>query len=143
MLYANKVIYPENDPVVPFAYDQVLADEEGNEPPTPDAKFWGLEGELLRDLLDWITTARDLTGMGARCAVLVMYLGRADLIKPNSLRAIARLPDAPSASALSKALIELETKYNLRTSPIQKPRWSRQIFSKSAKCAHEERRPQQ
>jgi hypothetical protein len=132
----------DREPVTDFDYDKILDSLDGAPPPDIDNEFWALEGALLVDILRWITTAKNLTGIGARCLVLTLIL-RPELIRASSLRQIGRMPDAPSASALSKCLLELEKKYGLRPSPIQKPAWTRQIFSKSARCAHQERRLQQ
>jgi hypothetical protein len=127
------------EPVTQFDYAAVLAALDGlPELPDPDSEFWALEGELLIDLCRWLTEAKTLSSIGARTLMLVLYL-RPEIIKPTSLRQISKMPNAPCPATLSKALLQLEEKYGLRRSPIQKAQWVRARFSRSASVAYQNR----
>jgi hypothetical protein len=132
----------DREPVTDFDYDKILDSLDGAPLPDIDSEFWALEAALLTDILSWFLEAKNLSGVGARCATLVMYL-RPQLLRQRSLREISKMENAPTAAALSKCLLQLETKFNLKPGRVQKPAWSREVFSRSARAAHEERRPPQ
>jgi hypothetical protein len=132
----------DREPTVDFDFSKVIDNLDGSPVADIDNEFWALEAQLLTDILSWFLEAKNLSGVGARCATLVMYL-RPQLLRQRSLREISKLENAPTAAALSKCLLQLETKFGLKPGRIQKPGWSREVFSKSARCAHEQRRPQQ
>jgi hypothetical protein len=120
------------EPTVAFDY----AGFDPAEPNSFDAAFWSAQAAFLADILAWITTARDLNGMGARVATLVLYL-RPQLLNQTSLREISKLPNAPTAAALSKAMIELQERYSLHLGNYQKPAWARERYRRSAIVAHQ------
>src|SRR5262252_6525458 len=88
------------EPRVDFDYGML----DGQELPGVDTEFWRAQGELLVDILRWLTTPRSLAGAGARCHVLSLYLN-ASIAGKSSLREIAAMPEAPTVAALSKAML--------------------------------------
>ena len=122
-----------HEPSIGFDYDAIDA-----QPLTVDEEFWHAQGELLGDVLRWLTRARSLNGIGARCCVLALYLNP-DVIKKSSLKQIASMRGAPGTAALSKAMLEFQRRYDLKPAPYQKIFWMRERYRRSAIVAHEQR----
>jgi hypothetical protein len=119
------------EPCTDFDYTSL----DVSELPELDQAFWSAQGELLHDVLLWLTEANNLSSVGARCLTLCLYL-RPELIRASSLRELSKMENAPTAACLSKALCELEEKYGLRPGCFQKPAWARERFRRSAIAAH-------
>jgi hypothetical protein len=113
-------------PSVQFDYDALDQDE-----PVADNEFWAAQGELLGDILRWLTAPRSLSRVGARCYVLSLYLNPA-IIGKCSLKQIATMRGSVGVSALSKAMIEFQKNYNLRPGNYQKVLWMRDRYRRSA-----------
>jgi hypothetical protein len=123
------------EPIVTFDYGAL----DPREPVGFDAEFWTAQGEFLGDVLRWLTIPRSLSGIGARCCTLVLYLNPG-LINKSALREISAMPGAPGAAALSKAMIEFQDRYGLHLGNYQKPGWARERYSRSAIVAHQQSR---
>jgi hypothetical protein len=113
-------------PSVQFDYDALDREE-----PVADAEFWAAQGELLGDILRWLTAPRSLSQMGARCCVLSLYLNPA-IIGKCTLKQIATMRGSPGVSALSKAMIEFQKSYALKPGYYQKALWMRERYRRSA-----------
>ena len=113
-------------PRVDFDYGALDRDQ-----PIADAEFWAAQGELLGDILRWLTAPRSLSRVGARCYVLSLYLNPA-IIGKCSLKQIAMMRGSPGVSALSKAMIEFQEHYGLRPGNYQKVLWMRERYRRSA-----------
>jgi hypothetical protein len=120
-----------HEPSVGFDFEGL----DVSEVPGVDEQFWGAQAELLADLLRWATVPHSLAHVGARVVVLVLYLNPR-LINKSSLAEISRMRGAPSRAALSKALLEFQRRYELKTSYFQKPSWACERFRRSAIAAH-------
>jgi hypothetical protein len=123
------------EPTVAFDFDAL----DPQEPVEFDTQFWSAQGEFLHDILLWLTTARSLSGVGARCYALSLYLSPG-LITKSALREIAAMKGAPTAACLSKAMIELQERYSLHLGNYQKPGWAREVYRRSAIAAHQQPR---
>lgn len=121
---------------VDFPYDEIDGESE---PESIDDTFWHLQGELLGEILRFLTVPRTLAGMGSRVATLALYLNPA-LIEQTSLKEIGRLHDDASSTALSKALLLLQDKFKLHKAHFQKAEHLRERFRRSAIVGHEERK---
>jgi hypothetical protein len=127
-----------HEPWVGFDYDAIdLAQSL-----TPDEEFWHAQGELFGDVLRWLTSARSLSRMGARCCVLALYLNP-KLISKSSLEEISRMRGSPGRAALSKAMLEFQRRYGLRPAAYQKLLWMRERYRRSAILAHQQRAREQ
>jgi hypothetical protein len=113
-------------PSVQFDYDALDREE-----PVADAEFWAAQGELLGDILRWLTAPRSLSRVGARCYVLSLYLNPA-IINKCTLKQIATMRGSVGVSALSKAMIEFQNNYGLRPGNYQKVLWMRERYRRSA-----------
>jgi hypothetical protein len=114
-------------PSVQFDYGALDQDES----PVADAEFWAAQGELLGDILRWLTAPRSLSRVGARCYVLTLYLNPA-IINKCTLKQIATMRGSVGVSALSKAMIEFQKNYGLRPGNYQKVLWMRERYRRSA-----------
>ena len=123
-----------NEPFVGFDYTAV----DSPKSLTLDEEFWQAQGELLGDVLRWMTTPRSLAGIGARCCALALYLNP-ELINKSSLEEISRMTGSPCRAALSKAMLEFQRRYNLKPSHYQKPVWMRERYRRSALLAHQQK----
>jgi hypothetical protein len=122
-----------HEPSIGFDYDAI----DVRSPLTADEEFWQAQGELLGDVLRWLTQARSLSGMGARCCVLALYLNP-EVIKKSSLKQIASMHGAPGRAALSKAMLEFQRRYSLKPAQYQKVFWMRDRYRRSAIVAHQQ-----
>ena len=123
-----------HEPVVGFDYAAL----DGERSISLDDEFWHAQGELLGDVLRWVTTPRSLSGIGARCCALALYLNP-DLINKSSLEEISHMRGSPCRAALSKAMLEFQRRYQLKPSHYQKAIWMRERYSRSAIVAHQQR----
>jgi hypothetical protein len=121
-------------------FDYTAIDSNSEEPLTPDAEFWAAQGELLGDILRWLTRPRSLSAMGARCCLLALYLNP-DIVNKCRLADISCMKGAPGPAALSKAMIEFQRRYNLKPSYYQRPLWMRERYRRSAIVAHQHKEP--
>lgn len=128
--------YPSNngyEPSVGFDYaalDDMTVDI--------DAQWWNAQGQLLNDILCWMTSPHSLARIGARCCLLAFYLNP-EIINKSRLQDIASMPGSPSKAALSKAMIEFQKRYNLNPAVYQRPLWMRERYRRSAIVAHQTR----
>jgi hypothetical protein len=123
------------EPVVAFDYGAL----DAREPVGFDEEFWAAQGEFLHDILLWLTVPRSLSGMGARCCTLALYLSP-ELINKSALREISAMPGSPTAAALSKAMLEFQERYRLHLGHYQKPAWMRERYRRSALVADQQSR---
>ena len=123
---------------VDFDYDSI----DGREVPTEsvDETFWRNQGELLGEILRWLTVPKTLAGMGQRVATLALYLNP-ELIDQKALTDIEKLDGAPvSGAALSKALLTFQAKHGAHRGYFQKAAYLSDTYSRSATVVHEQRR---
>ncbi len=118
------------------AFDYAALD--GHLPLSSDEEFWAAQGELLGDILRWLTAPRSLSGMGARCALLALYLNP-EIVNKCTLKEISTMRGAPGVAALSKAMLEFQRRHDLKPSFYQKSAWMRERYRKSALVAHGQR----
>src|ERR1700756_5029041 len=83
------------EPAIGFDYSAL---DVQSSPINLDEEFWHAQGELLGDVLRWMTTPRSLAGMGARCCALALYLNP-ELINKSSLQEISRMRGSPGRAA--------------------------------------------
>jgi hypothetical protein len=123
---------------VNFDYDAI--DGKQSEANNVDDSFWHLQGELLVEILRFLTVPKTLAGRGQRVSALALYLNPS-LIDEKSLKDIEKLEDAQcSGTALSKALLTFQQKFNAHRGYFQKAAYLSETYRRSAIVAHEQRK---
>jgi hypothetical protein len=108
-----------------------------------DEEFWRIQGELLGEILRWLTVPQKPAAVGQRVLALCLYLNP-DLIEQDSLRKISKAcKDGVTAAALSHSLREFQDQFQAHRGAFQKAEHLRGIYSRSRVASHQSRQVSQ